>query len=58
MQRSGCPIGLALTGEVADCFMLDWDEKFKNKLKTLGIRLLLYLRLKVWRREPSMKMMN
>ena len=45
-QKSGGPIGLALTGEVADCFMLNWDEKFKEKLKSLGFSLLLYSRLK------------
>lgn len=46
MQSSGGPIGLALTGEVADCYMLRWDERFKDKLKMLGIKLLLYSRLK------------
>ena len=37
IQKTGGPIGLALTGEVADCFMLNWDKKFLDKLKTLGI---------------------
>ena len=27
IQAKGGPIGLALTGEVADCCMIDWDKK-------------------------------
>ena len=46
IQRKGGPIGLALTGEVADCYMLNWDKQFLDRLKTLGIETLLYSRLK------------
>ena len=46
IQKSGGPIGLALTGEVADCFMLKWDKKFLEKLESLGINPLVYSRLK------------
>ena len=35
-----------LTGEVADCFMIEWDKEFIHKCKTLGINLLLYSRFK------------
>ena len=37
---------MALTGEVADCYMLNWDRKFLEKLKTIGIEPLVYSRLK------------
>ena len=46
IQKTGGPIGLALTGEVADCYMLKWDVKFLDKLKTFGILPLVYSRLK------------
>ena len=46
IQKTGGPIGLALTGEVADCYMLNWDKKFLNKLKTLGMVPLVYSRFK------------
>ena len=46
IQKKGGPIGLALTGEVADCYMLNWDRKFLEKLKTIGIKPLVYSRLK------------
>ena len=46
IQKKGGPIGLALTGEVADCYMLNWDRKFLEKLKTIGIEPLVYSRLK------------
>ena len=45
-QKSGGPIGLALTGEIADCYMINWDKKFLEKLKSLGINLILYMRFK------------
>ena len=34
-QVEGGPIGLALTGEVADCYLIGWDKKFLNKLESL-----------------------
>ena len=46
IQKKGGPIGLALTGEVADCWMLNWDKKFLDKLKSVGIQTLMYSRLK------------
>ena len=46
IQKKGGPIGLALTGEVADCWMLNWDKKFLEKLKSVGIESLMYSRLK------------
>ena len=46
IQKTGGPIGLALTGEVADCYMLKWDVKFLDKLKMVGILPLVYSRLK------------
>ena len=46
VQKTGGPIGLALTGEVADCYMLNWDKKFLEKLKTFGLKPLVYSRLK------------
>ena len=46
IQKTGGPIGLALTGEVADCYILNWDKKFLTKLETLGMVPLVYTRLK------------
>ena len=43
-QKSGGPIGLALTGDIADCYLIEWDKKFIQKTKLLGIDLLLYKR--------------
>ena len=43
-QESGGPIGLNLTGTIAQVFMLWWDKKFKDKLKQLGVEVLLYKR--------------
>ena len=37
---------MALTGEVADCYMLNWDREFLGKLKIIGIEPLVYSRLK------------
>ena len=39
-------IGLGLTGEIADCYMIKWDKKFLQKCKDLGINLTLYSRFK------------
>ena len=36
-QKEGWPIGLALTGEIAECYMINWDKLFLKKLKSLGI---------------------
>ena len=33
IQKKGGPIGLALTGEVADCYMLNWDRKILEKVE-------------------------
>ena len=46
VQSKGGPIGLGLTGEVADCFMLKWDKKFIQATKDLGISLTFYSRFK------------
>ena len=46
IQKHGGPIGLALTGEVADCFILDWGRQFLEKLKSIVMDPLLYSRLK------------
>ena len=45
-QSEGGPIGLGLTGEIADCYMIKWDKKFLQKCKDLGINLTLYSRFK------------
>ena len=36
-QRNGGPIGLKLTGTLAQVFMLWWDQRFKEKLVEAGI---------------------
>ena len=45
-QTSGGPIGVELTGALADLFMLYWDRKFLNKLKDLDIKIKGYKRFK------------
>ena len=45
-QREGGPIGLSLTGEIADCYMINWDRQFLEKLKSLGIDPAIYERFK------------
>jgi hypothetical protein len=45
-QKDGGPIGLSLTGEVADCYLIQWDKKFLEKLKEVGIDIILYERFK------------
>ena len=32
IQVNGGPIGLSLTGQVADCYMIDWDSKYLKRL--------------------------
>ena len=46
IQSQGGPIGLGLTGDVADCAMIDWDKKFLRKLKLLNIHPAIYERFK------------
>ena len=45
-QKEGGPIGLSLTGEIADCYLIQWDKKFQDKLRSFGINLILYQRFK------------
>ena len=45
-QNEGGPIGLALTGEIADCYMINWDKRFLEILKSLNINPALYERFK------------
>ena len=45
-QKAGGPIGLALTGDIADCYLIEWDKKFIKKLESLGINLIFYKRYK------------
>ena len=45
-QKQGGPIGLKLTGEIADCLMIDWDQKLLKKLETLDIVPKIYTRFK------------
>ena len=45
-QHDGGPIGVELTGALADLFMLYWDTKFLNKLKELNINVKGYKRFK------------
>ena len=45
-QADGRPIGPRCTGEMADCFMANWDKEFMKKLNQLEIELLLYSRFK------------
>ena len=46
IQNKGGPIGLKLTGEIADCLMVDWDLKFLEKLKSIGVIPEIYTRFK------------
>ena len=43
-QLDGGPIGDKLTTAIADCFMLDWDNRVIQKLKDLEINLKGYKR--------------
>ena len=45
-QKSGGPIGLALTGDIAEYYLIEWDKKFIRKLKYLNINLIFYKRFK------------
>ena len=42
-QKEGGPIGLSLTWEIADCYMINWDIIFLEKQKSLVRNLILYL---------------
>ena len=46
VQKQGGPIGLKLTGEIADCLMIDWDKKLLAKLKSFKIIPEVYTRFK------------
>ena len=46
IQSEGGPIGLGLTGEIGDCFMIKWDKKFLQKCKSIGINITMYSRFK------------
>ena len=46
IQTKGGPIGLKLTGEIADCLMLDWDKKLMAELRKFEIIPELYTRFK------------
>ena len=46
VQSKGGPIGLKLTGEIADCVMIDWDKTFLAELKKLDIVPEIYTRFK------------
>ena len=46
IQINGGPIGLSLTGQVADCFMIDWEQRYMNKLEKYNLFPLLYTRFK------------
>ena len=46
VQINGGPIGLSLTGEVAECYMVDWDTRFMVQLRKYNILVLLYSRFK------------
>ena len=46
IQSRGGPIGLGLTGEIADCFMIKWDKQFLQKCENIGITVTMYSRFK------------
>ena len=46
LQNKGGPIGLKLTGEVADCVMIEWDKKLMKELKKVEIETFVYTRYK------------
>ena len=46
IQKHGGPIGLKLTGEIADCLMIDWDKQLLAKLKSLEMIPNVYTRFK------------
>ena len=46
IQTKGGPIGLKLTGEIADCVMIDWDKILLTELKKVGVDPEVYTRFK------------
>ena len=46
VQKKGGPIGLKLTGEIADCIMINWDKIFLDKLKSYDLIPEVYCRYK------------
>jgi hypothetical protein len=46
VQKRGGPIGLKLTGEIADCIMIEWDRILMKELKKLNIEPMVYTRFK------------
>ena len=46
IQKQGGPIGLKLTGEIADCLMIYWDKKLLTELKAHDIVPEVYSRFK------------
>ena len=46
IQKQGGPIGLKLTGEIADCIMIDWDKNLIRELKKLRLIPEVYSRFK------------
>ena len=46
LQNKGGPIGLKLTGEVADCVMIEWDKKLMKEPKKVEIETFVYTRYK------------
>ena len=46
IQSKGGPIGLRLTGEIADCMMIDWDKTLLAELEKVGITPGVYTRFK------------
>ena len=46
IQKQGGPISLKLTGEIADCIMIDWDKELLTKLKHFKMVPEIYTRFK------------
>ena len=46
VQNEGGPIGLKLTGEIADCIMIQWDKKLMKELEKVNIEPMVYTRFK------------
>ena len=46
VQKEGGPIGLKLTGEIADCLMIDWDKKMLKELSKYNLIPEVYTRFK------------
>ena len=45
-QISGGPIGLPLLGNIADCYLIEWDKQFIKKLKSPVIEMIFYQHFK------------